>query len=149
MLRSNAMTIGQLSRRTSVPIKLLRIYDDFGFLCTRGRSESNYRLFGEEALRCVQVVQSLRALGLTLKEIQTFIRRACEPPGEPVEDLLQEYLAQALDRIDTQISTLQDRRQRILEFQTASVRRASLPAAPALLQMLARNPRCETDHGSS
>ena len=149
MIRSNAMTIGQLSRRTSVPIKLLRTYEDFGFLCTRGRSESNYRLFGEEALRCVQVVQGLRSLGLTLKEIQAFIRRACQQPGEPVEGLLQEELAQALARIETQMSTLQARRQRILEFQTASAGRASRPAAPALIQMLAVNPRCDTDHFSS
>ena len=50
MLRSNAMTIGQLSRRSGVPIKVLRDYEDLGFLYTLGRSESNYRLFGEEAL---------------------------------------------------------------------------------------------------
>ena len=149
MIRSNAMTIGQLSRRTSVPIKLLRTYEDLGFLCTRGRSESNYRLFGEEALRCVLVVQSLRSLGLTLKEIQAFIKRACEPPGEPVEGLLQEYLAQALARIETQISSLQARRQRILEFQTASAGRASRPAAPVLIQLFAANPRCDPDHVSS
>jgi MerR family copper efflux transcriptional regulator len=149
MLRSNAMTIGQLSRHTSVPIKLLRTYDDFGFLCTRDRSESNYRLFGAETLQCVQVVQSLRALGLTLKEIQAFIRHACLPSGEPGKDLLQEDLAQALARIDTQISTLQDRRERILEFQTATAFRASREASPALLQMFTINPRCETDHVSS
>ena len=55
------MTIGQLSKLSGVPIKVLRTYEDLGFLCTRGRSESNYRLFGEEALRCVQTVQSLRS----------------------------------------------------------------------------------------
>src|SRR5579859_857293 len=43
MLRSNAITIGQLSQRTSVPIKVLRHYEDLGFLYTLGRSESNYR----------------------------------------------------------------------------------------------------------
>jgi DNA-binding transcriptional MerR regulator len=143
------MTIGQLSRRTGVPIKLLRTYEDYGFLCTRGRSESNYRLFGEEALRCVQVVQSLRSLGLTLKEIQAFIRRAGQQPGEPVEGLLHEYLAQAFARIETQISTLQARRQRILEFQTPSAGRASRPAVPALTQMVAVNPRRDTNHLSS
>jgi alkylmercury lyase len=67
------MTIGQLSQRTSVPIKILRTYEGFGFLCTRGRSEGNYRLFGEETLWCVQVIQGLRSLGLTLKEIQAFL----------------------------------------------------------------------------
>jgi hypothetical protein len=38
MLRTNAMTIGQLSRRTGVPIKVLRHYEDLGFLYTLGRT---------------------------------------------------------------------------------------------------------------
>ncbi len=87
MLRSHAMTIGQLSLRTRVPIKVLRKYEGLGFLSTLGRSESNYRLFGEEALRCVQVVQNLRSLGLTLKEIQSLIKSSCKRPGEPVDGL--------------------------------------------------------------
>jgi|SRR5947209_1501944 len=57
MLQSNAMTIGQLSQRTSVPIKVLRHYEDLGFLYTQDRSESNYRLFGEEAVWCVQATR--------------------------------------------------------------------------------------------
>ena len=81
MLRSNAMTIGQLSRRTGVPIKVLRHYEDLGFLYTRGRSESNYRLFGEEAVWCVQVIGGLRSLGLTLKEIRALVRCYLERPG--------------------------------------------------------------------
>jgi|GEM_PF-1481047 len=149
MRRSNTMTIGQLSKLTSVPIKILRTYEDFGFLCTRGRSESNYRLFGEEALRCVQVVQSLRSLGLTLKEIQSFIRRMSQRPGEPVEELLREYLTQSLNRLETQISTLQARRQRILSFQTASAGRAGRPAAPVLIEMLTPNPLCDVEYSPS
>jgi len=149
MFQSNAMTIGQLSKLTSVPINILRTYEGFGFLCTRGRSEGNYRLFGEEALRCVQVVQILRSLGLTLKEIQALVRRMYKPPGEPVEELLHAYLAQALTGIETQISTLQTRRQRILEFQAASAVRPVRPAASVLIQMLAANPRCGAEHPPS
>ena len=104
MLRSKAMTIGQLSRRTGVPIKLLRTYEDLGFLLTGGRSEGTYRLFGEETLQCVQVAQRLRAQGLTLKEMQALIRRTWKPPDALVEGLLDESLTQALARIDTHIS---------------------------------------------
>ena len=102
MLRSHAMTVGQLARRTGVPIKVLRTYEDLGFLYTLGRSESNYRLFGEEAVRCVQVVQSLRSLGLTLKAIRALATTHCERPGELVDGLLQEHLPQALARVEAQ-----------------------------------------------
>ena len=63
------MTIGSLSRRTGVPVKTLRTYEDMGLIYTVGRSPGNYRLFGEDALWCVGVVTGLRGLGLTLDEI--------------------------------------------------------------------------------
>ncbi len=140
MLQSHAMTVGQLARRTGVPIKVLRTYEDLGFLSTLGRSESNYRLFGEEAVRCVQVVQGLRSLRLTLKAIQALATAHCERPGELVDGLLHEHLPQALARVEAQISTLQALRQRILEFQAASAGAPARPAASALVQLLAAGP---------
>lgn len=56
------MTIGTLSRHTGVAVKALRSYEDLGLIATVGRSPGNYRLFGEEALWCVAVVEELRAL---------------------------------------------------------------------------------------
>src|SRR6266487_169203 len=149
MLRSQAMTIGHLSRRSGVPIKVLRKYEDLGFLYTLGRSESNYCLFGEEALWCVQVVQGLRSLGLTLKELQTFTTAYLERSDEPVDALLEEQLAQALARIESHISTLQALRQRILEFQAAHTGRSARPEASALAQLLAADPRRGTEHPPS
>jgi MerR family transcriptional regulator, copper efflux regulator len=141
MLRSNAMTIGQLSRRTGVPIKVLRDYEGLGFLYTLGRSESNYRLFGEEAMWCVQVIQGLRSLGLTLKEIQALIMCYLERPGEPSGVLLEAQLAQALARVEARIIALQALRQRILEFQATCTGAPAPPAASALAQLLASDPR--------
>ncbi len=142
MLRSNAMTIGQLSRRTGVPIKVLREYEGLGFLYTRGRSESNYRLFGEETLWCVQLVQGLRSLGLTLKEIQALITRYGERPGEPLGALLDEHLAQAVARVEARIADLQALRRRIREFRAARATASAPPSGPsALARLLASDPR--------
>jgi Alkylmercury lyase/MerR family regulatory protein len=66
MVVAKPMIIGQLARRTGVPIKTLREYEQLGLIYTLGRSESNYRLFDEEALWCVQVIRTMRSLGLTL-----------------------------------------------------------------------------------
>jgi MerR family copper efflux transcriptional regulator len=140
MLRSNVMTIGQLSRRTGMPIKILRHYEDLGFLYTLGRSESNYRLFGEEAVWCVQVIQGLRSLGLTLKEIRALVTSYLERPGEPSGVLLEAHLAQAVARVEARITALQALRQRILEFQAACASAPAPPAASALAQLLASDP---------
>lgn len=137
---SHTMTIGQLSRRSGVPIKILRDYDDPGFLYTQGRSESNYRLFGEEALWCVQVIQGLRSLGLTLKEIQALVVCYREHPGERSDVLLEAQLAQAVSRIEARITVLQAQRQHILDFQAARAGTPARPAGTALVQLLRRDP---------
>ncbi len=94
---SKPMTIGQLARRTGVSIKVLREYERLGFLYTLGRSESNYRLFDETTLWCVHVVQLLRSLGLTLKEIQEIVEscleRTDESLGPPLDQKLDQLLA--------------------------------------------------------
>lgn len=153
MLRSQAMTIGQLSRRTGVPVKVLREYEALGFLYTQGRSESNYRLFGEESVWCVQVVQGLRSLGLTLKEIQALTTRYREQPDESIDDLLDATLAQARARVEGQIAQLEGLRQRILEFQAVRTReRSQLPThSPAsdLARLLASDPRRSAVHSAS
>src|SRR6516162_6157030 len=76
---TSVMTIGTLARRTGVPVKTLREYEDLGFIYTVGRSAGNYRLFGEEALWCVGVVGTLRGLGLTLSEVQELTARYLGP----------------------------------------------------------------------
>jgi DNA-binding transcriptional MerR regulator len=139
------MTIGQLSRRTGVPIRVLREYERLGFLYTLGRSDSNYRLFGEETLWCVRVVQGLRSLGLTLNEIQTLTTRYMERAGEPIDALLHEQLARALARIEARIAALQTFHQRVLDFQAACASAPGCPppqpSASPLARLLASDPR--------
>src|SRR5690349_9264361 len=139
MLRANAMTIGQLSRRSGVPIKALCEYERLGFLYTLGRSASNYRLFGEEALWCVHVIQGPRSLGLTLKEIQDLVTQYLERPGEPIDALLEEHLARTVARVEARIASLQALHQRILDFQSA--RAAMRTPAPELAHLFASDPR--------
>lgn len=132
------MIIGQLARRTGVPIKALREYERLGLVYSLGRSESNYRLFGEEALWCVQVILSLRSLGLTLKEIQEVSAFYSERPGEPVGPHLAEKLNRVLTRIEARMAELQAVRQRIHDFQAAH---ASALTGQTDLALYASNPR--------
>ena len=135
------MTIGQLSRRTGVPIKVLREYEHLGLIYTRGRSASNYRLFDEEAVWCVQVTQGLRSLGLTLNEIHDLVAVYLDHRGESVEQALRADLRQALLRVEARIADLQALRQRILDFEAASAGMPAPPSASSLLQLLASDPR--------
>jgi MerR family transcriptional regulator, copper efflux regulator len=99
----SVMTIGTLARRTGVPVKTLREYEDLGLIYTVGRSAGNYRLFGEEALWCVGVVGTLRGLGLTLSEIRdlaaSYLGRTDEPIGPRLARALQTVHARTRARI--------------------------------------------------
>ncbi|MGH7704453.1 MAG: MerR family transcriptional regulator [Candidatus Dormibacteria bacterium] len=102
------MTIGALSRRTGIPVKTLRAYEDLGLVYSVGRSPGNYRLFGEEALWCVETVIGLRKLGLTLPEIQelsaVYLRH-----DQSLEPRFAGLLAAVRARTQTRIAELQYR----------------------------------------
>lgn len=110
------MTIGSLSRRTGVPVRVLRQYEDRGFIYTAGRSPGNYRLFGEEAMWCAEVVRSLRAIGLTLAEIQDLSGSYLSQTNPPIGPRLAQLLKAVRDRTEEQIVDLRLRLQRIDEF---------------------------------
>jgi MerR family transcriptional regulator, copper efflux regulator len=103
MTGSPVMTIGALSRRTGVPVKTLREYEDLGLIYTVGRTEGNYRLFDDEALWCVAVISTLRGLGLTLAEITdlaaTYLQHSAEPIGRRLAEVLDAVRARTENRI--------------------------------------------------
>jgi MerR family transcriptional regulator, copper efflux regulator len=100
------MTIGSLARRTGMPVKMLREYEDMGLIYSVGRSPGNYRLFGQDALWCVEMVRTLRGLGLTLAEIQALagalLREADRPIGPRLRDALRLARIRTEERIDAQ-----------------------------------------------
>jgi MerR family transcriptional regulator, copper efflux regulator len=117
---AGAMTIGTLSRRTGIPVKALRTYEDMGLIYTVGRSAGNYRLFDDEALWCVAVVGGLRELGLTLEEIRGVALDYLQKTDEPVGPRLAGVLTAVRARTERQIAELWERLQRIDDFERAA-----------------------------
>lgn len=112
------MTIGTLSRRTGVPVKTLRGYEDMGLIYTVGRSPGNYRQFGEEALWCVGVIGVLRGLGLTLAEIRDVTKTYLAQPGEPIGPRLAQVLNQVRARTQRRMTELRELLTRIDDYET-------------------------------
>jgi MerR family transcriptional regulator, copper efflux regulator len=116
-VRSQRMTVGQLSHRTGLSVKVLREYADLGLVRTLGRSAANYRLFDDSALSCVDSIGHLRGLGLTVAEIQQLVDAYAQNPGEPIGPHLARRLATARARTQARIAELQRIRERIDEFE--------------------------------
>ena len=111
------MTVGELSRRTGVPVKALREYTDWGLIYTLGRSGANYRLYDDEALGCVQAITGLRGLGLTLADIRWLANSYPGGNGQLFGPLLAERLRAARARVEAQIGHLEQIRHRIDAFE--------------------------------
>lgn len=62
------MRISQLAERSGVPASTLRFYESSGLLPAE-RSDSGYRLYGEDAVRRLAFIDAAKHLGLPLEEI--------------------------------------------------------------------------------
>ncbi len=89
------LRIGELARRTGVTVRTLHHYHDIGLLAPATRSGSGHRLYGEDQVRRLQQIVSLRDLGLSLGEIRTSLADQ--------ECSLAIVLQQHVDRLQTQI----------------------------------------------
>lgn len=94
------MLIGDVARRSGVSARMLRHYDSLGLVRPTGRSGAGYREYSDEDIRLIFQVESLRSLGLSLRDV----RRALDDPGfapsELVDDLIQRTRQRIADELD-------------------------------------------------
>jgi MerR family transcriptional regulator, copper efflux regulator len=119
-MRGELMTVGELAGRTGMSPKAIREFEGLGLIYSVGRSEANYRLFDESAIWCVQVIENLRALGLTIKQIQHLAAVYLDRPDEPIGPRLADLLDQTEQRIEHRREELDVIRRRIRAFRAAN-----------------------------
>jgi DNA-binding transcriptional MerR regulator len=94
-------TIGQLARRTGVAARTIRFWSDAGLVPPAARSGSGYRLYDADAVARLDLVRTLRELGLGLDVVQAVLARA---------RTVAEVAAAHVTVLDAQIRTLRLRR---------------------------------------
>ena len=67
------MQIGQLARRTHVPIDTIRYYESHGILPVPIRRDSGYRSYDDADVARLHFVRRAKALGFTLIEIRELL----------------------------------------------------------------------------
>lgn len=68
------MQIGHLAKRVGVNVQTVRFYEREGLLPNPQRTQSGYRVYGEDDLRRLQFIRQAKALGFSLEEIKGFLR---------------------------------------------------------------------------
>ncbi|MFB6678847.1 MerR family transcriptional regulator [Streptomyces sp. NPDC056390] len=67
------LTIGQLSRRTGLSVRTIRYWSDVGALPPVGRSSGGYRLYDTQSLARLELIRTLRELGLGLDDVRSVV----------------------------------------------------------------------------
>ncbi|MCX5439743.1 MULTISPECIES: MerR family transcriptional regulator [unclassified Streptomyces] len=67
------LTIGQLSRRTGLSVRTIRYWSDVGALPPVGRSPGGYRLYDAQSLARLELIRTLRELGLGLDDVRSVV----------------------------------------------------------------------------
>src|SRR6188768_2190447 len=68
-------SIGELARRTGLTVKAIRYYSDLGIVPPSGRTPAGYRRFPADAVARLDLVRTLRDLGLDLATIRKVVDR--------------------------------------------------------------------------
>ncbi|MFI5943474.1 HEAT repeat domain-containing protein [Streptomyces uncialis] len=89
------MLIGEVARRSGVSARMLRHYDSLGLVRPTGRSGAGYREYSGEDIRRIFHVESLRSLGLSLREVG----QALDDPGFAPSALVDDLVHRTRDRI--------------------------------------------------
>jgi DNA-binding transcriptional MerR regulator len=118
-------TIGELARRTGLSVKTIRFYSDSGVVPPTVRSPAGYRLYDLDALARLDLVRTLRDLGVDLATIQRVLAREVSVP---------EVAAAHAEALDAQIRTLRLRRAVL----RAVAKRGSSPEEMELMHKLAK-----------
>ena len=73
---SGLLKVSEVGRRTGLTRKALRHYEALGLVEPAVRTESGYRLYDDEALRRIELVNRAKVLGLSLAEAKEFLHVA-------------------------------------------------------------------------
>lgn len=90
-------TIGDLARRTGLTVKAIRFYADTGLVPPTGRNAAGHRLYDTTAAARLDLVRTLRDLGLDLPAIRRVVDR---------EITLADVAAAHVDALEVRIRTL-------------------------------------------
>ncbi|MFF2613891.1 MerR family transcriptional regulator [Kitasatospora sp. NPDC058046] len=118
-------TIGELARRTGLTVKTVRFYSDQGIVSPADRNPAGHRRYGPEAVARLELVLTLRELGLGLPAIRRVVERELTPA---------DVAAAQAEAIDLQIRVLRLRRAVL----GAVARLGSTPEELTLVHRLAR-----------
>lgn len=111
-----ALTIGEVSGRTGLPVKRIHYYERRGLIKPAGRSEAGYRLYTGEEVAKLEFVKRAKLLGLTLEEIAELVGVAEGCNEGQIFPHIEKVLADKIGEIERKITELSAFREGLLYY---------------------------------
>lgn len=135
------ISIGRLAKATDVKVPTIRFYEQIGLMPTPDRTESDQRVYGDDAVRRLRFIRHARQLGFDIKDIEALLGLA-DHPGMPCTEA--DRIAQRhLDAVDEKIAQL-TRLRKELSRMTANCS-LGLAADCKVIEVLSDHELCQED----
>lgn len=94
------MNIGQASRRTGLPVKTIRYYEEIGLIAP-DRAENGYRDFDTEQIGRLRLLAQARLMGFSLEECRSLLALEADPHrhSRDVRALAEQNLSAVREKI--------------------------------------------------
>lgn len=99
------MNIGDAAKRSGVPTKTIRYYDEIGLITPTARGANGYRDYDEPAVEFLRFVRHARGLGFSVEDCRTLLA-LYQDRNRASADVKAVASAQ-LDRVDAKIRELE------------------------------------------
>lgn len=89
------MRIGDLAAKAGITTRTLRYYQELGIIEPDRRTQGGFRLYSDEQLRRLHIIQSLKSLGFDLERIRALfnLRNTVETGGDLAREMIEQLQA--------------------------------------------------------
>ncbi len=105
-------SIGQVAKATGISVSTLRYYDREGMFPTLTRSEGGIRVFSDQEIGTLRVIECLKAAGMPIRDIKEFLAWCQE--GDASLGKRQAMFRSRLAEVDRQLAALEKTRSHLL-----------------------------------
>ncbi len=98
-------SIGEVARSTGIAISTLRYYDREGMFPDMERSSGGIRMFSDNEITVIRVIECLKTAGVSIKDIKEFLNWCKE--GDASLEKRRELFHNRLSEVQKQIDDLQ------------------------------------------
>ncbi len=110
------LKVGEVSYLTGLSVKTLHHYEERGLAEPVGRTETGYRLYGEEEVARLKFIKRAKLLGLTLEEIRELVSLAAGCNKGEILPRLEGVLEEKLEDTERKMGELAAFKENLLYY---------------------------------